>query len=268
MDPRTGKKIRMGRLVHPLSNKTVIVAYSHGSFMGAMPGMRTREEILQNATAMRAADGLMVAPGMVKLLEEVFTGRDTPTLIVQIDWQSYSRQIMGYKTGAAVSMTTVEQVAAAGGDMVMSYLYLGHPDPEIEKQEIARNAALVAACEQHGLLLMIEPRSATEKTDPGNRNNPDSMSLYARISAEIGADLVKIIDPGIDESLARIVAECPVPVLLAGGSKKEAFETALERGRQAIRLGCTGLVYGRNIFQQANPQASLQRVLEMVRGEK
>jgi len=267
MDPRTGKKIRMGRLVHPLSHRIVIVAYSHGSFMGAMPGMRTREEILQTATAMRAADGLMVAPGMVKMLEELFIGRDAPTLIVQIDWQSYSRHIMGYQTGAAVSMTTVEQVAVAGGDMVMSYLYLGHPDPEIEKQEIARNAALVAACEQYGMLLMIEPRSAIEKIDPGNRNNPASMSLYARVSAEIGADLVKIIDPGTDESLARIVEECPVPVLLAGGSKKETFETVLERGRQAIQLGCGGVVYGRNIFQQANPQSSLNRVLEMVHGE-
>jgi DhnA family fructose-bisphosphate aldolase class Ia len=264
MDSRTGKKIRFGRLFNSSSGRTLIVAYSHGSFMGPMAGMASLEEMKRTAQALRAADGLMVSPGMVTALEEAFTGRDAPSLIVQIDWQSFSRKVLPYDEGAAASMTTVEQVAAAGGAAVMSYLYLGFQDPEREKMEIARNAALVRACERRGLLLMIEPRSASEKAKPGDKSDPAMMGFYARISAEIGADLVKVIDPGDDESLAEIVRSCPAPVLLAGGSRKADFDLALERARAAVKAGCAGLVYGRNIFQHPDPSGALSLLKDIV----
>lgn len=264
MDSRTGKKIRRNRLFNPHSGRTVIIAYSHASFMGPMPGLRTRQELLRNALALRDADGLMVSPGLVNLLEQAFLGPEAPSLVVQIDWQSFSRTTLPYETGACASMTTVEQVAAAGGDVVMSYLYLGHPDPEIEKEEISRNAALVRDCERFGLLLMIEPRSAVEKTQPETKHDPALMCLYARISAEIGADLVKVIDPGEDEALAEIAASCPAPVLLAGGAQKADFESAIARARAAMQAGWAGLVYGRNIFQHENPAAALGEVLRVV----
>jgi DhnA family fructose-bisphosphate aldolase class Ia len=264
MDARTGKKIRLGRLFNQASGRTVIVAYSHGSFMGPLPGMDTKGDLLSTAAALRQADGLMIAPGMVELLEDNYVGKDAPALIVQIDWQSFSRKVAPYATGAAVAMTTVEQVAAAGGDAVMSYLYLGFQDPEVEKQEIARNAMLVRACEQSGLLLMIEPRSAIEKLPSQDRTDVEMMRLYARISAELGADLVKVIDPGDDHQLARIVEGCPARVLLAGGSQKASFAAALERAETAIRSGCAGVVYGRNIFQHEDPRAALAQVMQVV----
>lgn len=264
MDARTGKKIRLGRLFNQASGRTVIVAYSHGSFMGPLPGMDSRAELLNTAAALRQADGLMVSPGMVELLEDHYIGKDAPALIVQIDWQSFSRKVAPFVTGAAVAMATVEQVAAAGGDAVMSYLYLGFQDPEIEKQEIARNAMLVRSCEQSGLLLMIEPRSAIEKLVPQNRTDVEMMRLYARISAELGADLVKVIDPGDDDELARIVDGCPARVLLAGGSRKDSFEAALERAEAAVQSGCYGVVFGRNIFQHENPHTALSQVMQVV----
>ena len=264
MDSRTGKKIRLGQLFNPDSGRTVLVAYSHASFMGPLPGMRTRAELEQTARALRAADGIMLSPGLVPLLEEIFTGRGAPALVVQVDWQSFSRKVIAYTEGAAVAMAAVEQAAAAGCSAVMSYLYLGFADPDREKAEIARNAALVRDCERFGIPLMIEPRSAREKSIPADKSDPEVMSLYARVSAELGADLVKVIDPGDDAALAQVVESCPVPVLLAGGAQRDDFAGALRRARAAVAAGCAGLVYGRNVFQHRDPAAALRELRGIV----
>jgi fructose-bisphosphate aldolase, class I len=267
MDSRTGKKIRWGRLVNPASQKAIIVAYSHASFLGPIPGMRTREELIHNARALHAADAVMVSPGLLPLLDEVFIGKEAPALVVQVDWQSFSRKILPYTEGAAAAMTTIPQAAAAGAVAVMSYLYLGFEDPHLEKEEIERNARWVRECEQYGLLLMIEPRSAREKMVPSDRVDPEVMSTYARICAEIGADLVKVIDPGNNESLAQIVEGCPAPVLLAGGVQKESFQESLDRAHAAVLAGCAGVVYGRNLFQSPDPTAALSALREIVHGK-
>ncbi len=232
--------------------------------MGPLPGLKGRDELLRTARALRAADGMVVSPGLVTLLEDVFVGRDAPSLIVQVDWQSFSRTTLPYREGATTSLATMEELAAVGADAVMSYLYVGYDDPEREKAEIARNAGLARACERCGLLLMIEPRSAREKATPGDRGDPSVMGLYARMSAEIGADLVKLIDPGEGKALAEVVAACPVPVLLAGGKKKDDFAVVEARARAALEAGCAGLVFGRNVFQQPDPMAALAALRRIV----
>lgn len=267
MDARTGKKIRRGRLFNPSSGRTLIVAYSHGLLLGPGPGLRTRADLERTVRALRAADGIMISPGLVTLLEDAFVGKDAPSLVVDVDWQSFSRAVLPYIEGAVTSLATVEQLAAAGADLLMSYLYVGFDDPERERMEVVRNAALARACESHGLLLMIEPRSAREKSVPADKSDPAVMGLYARMGAEIGADMVKVIDPGNDEALAEIVAGCPAPVLLAGGARKDSATAAEARARAALRAGCAGLVFGRNIYQSPDPAAALATYRRIVHDE-
>jgi class I fructose-bisphosphate aldolase len=264
MDARTGKKIRLGRLFDQNSHKTLIVAYSHGVLMGPRPGMRSLEEMKQMSLRMGRANGLMVTPGLVTALEQAFIGKDRPSLLVHLDYQSFSRDIMPYEEGATVEMARIEEVAAAGGDGVMTYLYMGYEDPEREKMEIARNARLARDCEKWGILLMIEPRSAREARLPADKTDPRILSLYCRISAEIGADLVKCIHPGGEDALRSVIEGCPAPVLVAGGSRAEKAEQAYARAESAMRAGAAGLVYGRNIYEAPDPGAELDRYLQIV----
>jgi len=263
MDARTGKKIRLGRLFDQQSHRTLIVAYSHGVLMGPRPGMRSLEEMKQMSLLLGRANGLMVAPGLVTSLEEAFIGRDRPSLIVHLDYQSFSRDVMPYAEGATVELAQIEDVVAAGADGVMTYLYMGYENPEREKLEIARNARLARACEKWGILLMIEPRSAREARNPADKSDPKILSLYCRVSAEIGADLVKCIHPGEESALHTVIDGCTVPVLVAGGSRAEQ---AYSRAESAIRAGASGLVYGRNIYEAADPAAELDRYLRIVHG--
>ena len=266
MDARTGKKIRLGRLFDQKSKKTLIVAYSHGVIMGPRAGMQSLEEMRRMSLSMGHANGLMIAPGSVTQLEEAFIGRQRPSLIVHLDYQSFSRDIMPYPEGATVEMAQIEDLVAAGADGVMTYLYMGYEDPEREAKEIARNAKLARACERWGIILMIEPRSAREARIPADKTDPKILGLYCRIAAEIGADLVKCIHPGNEEGLQSVIESCTAAVLVAGGSRAEKPEQAYTRAESAMRAGAAGLVYGRNIYESPDPSAELDRYLHIVHG--
>jgi class I fructose-bisphosphate aldolase len=264
MDSRTGKKIRMGRLFDRVSGNSIIVAYSHGVLLGPLPGMTGLEEMRRITEQLHYADGIMIAPGTVSKLEDSFVGRDRPSLVVHLDWTNFSRSIMPYEQGAQASLATVEQVAACGADAVMTYLLIGNDDPQLEREEIARNAMLARDCERWGIALMIEPRHSQERRRPETRTDPAIMQMYCRISAEIGADIVKCIWSGSVETMRSIVETCPAPVLVAGGARKERVEDAVALARQAIEAGCRGLVFGRNIYQADDPAAVLDALREVV----
>ena len=64
MDSRTGKQIRMGRLMRQPSGRTIIVAYSHGLLLGPQPGLRTLEDMRAVVHSCQAADGIMIGAGL------------------------------------------------------------------------------------------------------------------------------------------------------------------------------------------------------------
>jgi putative autoinducer-2 (AI-2) aldolase len=82
-------------------------------------------------------------------------------------------------------------------------------------------------------------------------------SLATRICAEIGAHYVKsyYFDPGFE----KVVAACPVPIVIAGGKKLPEME-ALEMAYMAVDQGAAGVDMGRNIFQSDSPIGMIQAV--------
>jgi DhnA family fructose-bisphosphate aldolase class Ia len=264
VDARTGKKIRLGRLIHPESGRGIIIAYSHGVLVGPLPGMESVSEMKRTAEQLRRADGIMIAPGLIEKLEDCFIGRDRPSLVVHLDWSNFSRSILPYDQGAQASLAEIEEVAAAGADAVMTYLLLGNDDPQLERLEIERNARTARACERLGIALIIEPRYSQERRKPEAKFDPRIMQLYCRISGEIGADIVKCIWGGSIESMRAVAETCPAPVFVAGGVKKDRVEDAITQAEAAMAAGCRGLVFGRNVYQADDPAAVLDALRAVV----
>jgi len=146
----------------------------------------------------------------------------------------------------------------------MTYLLLGDDDPAREADEIARNAAVARACDRWGMVHIIEPRHSLERRQPELKTDPSIMQLYCRISAEIGADVVKCIWSGSVQSMSEIVESCPVPVLMAGGARQDTPVLALDLAREAMDAGCKGLVFGRNIYQAGRPAEVLDKLRTVV----
>lgn len=265
MDSRTGKLLRLGRLLDPATQRGIIVAYSHGVLLGPQPGLRTLDEMKEVLSQCARANGFMIAPGLVSRMEQGFIGRDKPSLVVHLDWTNFSRKTLPTEQGAQSALATIADVAAAGADAVMTYLLLGFGDPEREAREIERNAALARECDRLGLVLMVEPRYAQEREHPGLKTDPAVMQLYCRVAAEIGADLVKCVWPGSVKAMADITESCPAPVLVAGGARDDTHPDAcFTLAQAAVDSGCAGLVFGRSIYQSEDPADTLSRLTEIV----
>lgn len=263
MDARTGKKIRLGRILNPNSGRTIVVAASHGVLTGAPSGLRTVPEMLRVFDQLGGANGIMVAPGSVPHIEQTFVGRERPSLVVHVDWKSHGRPLLtpgeaGISEGTIASLATIEEVSAAGADAVMSYLYVGHNDNDLERREIERNARLAADCARLGIVLIIEPRAVLDYKDDSYVSNAELLAWYCRLSAEIGADIVKCIWPGSTEAYAEVVARTTVPVVLAGGSAGDdrILET-MTLARSTVVAGGAGVMFGRRIYSSASPAAVL-----------
>jgi class I fructose-bisphosphate aldolase len=71
---------------------------------------------------------------------------------------------------------------------------------------------------------------------------------------------------GDPDSFARALRACPVPVLVAGGPRKENFKGFLDMIQEAMGCGARGVSIGRNIFQHKTPDTALKELAAAVRG--
>jgi class I fructose-bisphosphate aldolase len=259
MDARTGKRIRMGRLFGA-DGHALAVAYSHGVLRGPLPGIDRAATLADTLRKFRAADAVMVSPGLLPLLEDEFIGRDAPALIVQADWMNAGRNHAGkrlYEEGASAAMMTADRALAAGADAIMTYLWMAGSDPAQEAAEVERNSVFVRACESVGLPVMIESRALRGELLPDGTVDLELLKLHTRVAAELGADFIKTIHSGSVDTFREVVESCPVPILVAGGAKRDD-DDALQLARDTMAAGAAGVVFGRNIFQSSESEATFQ----------
>jgi fructose-bisphosphate aldolase, class I len=259
MDARTGKRIRMGRLF-ATDGHAIAIAYSHGVLRGPLAGIDRAASLAETLRLFRSADAVMVAPGQLPLLEGEFVGRDAPALIIQADWMNAGRSHAGkrqYEEGYSAAMMTAEMALAAGADAIMTYLWMAGSDPAQEAAEIERNSAFARACETVGLPVMIESRALKNELLPDGTVDLELLKLHTRVAAELGADFIKTIHSGSVDTFREVVDSCPVPILVAGGAKRDD-EDALLLARDTMAAGAAGVVFGRNIFQSSDPAATFR----------
>ena len=77
---------------------------------------------------------------------------------------------------------------------------------------------------------------------------PEDIAWAARCAVECGPDVVKVPYCGDVAAYRQIVADCPTPLVAAGGPKTPTFEAALEMVSQVVASGARGATIGRNIW--------------------
>jgi DhnA family fructose-bisphosphate aldolase class Ia len=86
----------------------------------------------------------------------------------------------------------------------------------------------------------------------------------ARVGAELGADIVKVVYTGSAESFREVVEGCFVPVVIAGGEKMGNDEDLIEMVKGAMAAGAAGVSIGRNVFQHKDPERMVQKICRIV----
>jgi fructose-bisphosphate aldolase/2-amino-3,7-dideoxy-D-threo-hept-6-ulosonate synthase len=107
---------------------------------------------------------------------------------------------------------------------------------------------------------MMYPRGENIK----NPNDAATIAHASRIGAEAGADIVKTVYTGDIDSFKDIVKSCPVPIVIAGGPKSKTNRDTLEMCHGAIQAGAKGVTFGRNIFQNPDPNKTIKALYEII----
>jgi 2-amino-4,5-dihydroxy-6-oxo-7-(phosphonooxy)heptanoate synthase len=160
---------------------------------------------------------------------------------------------------AKVLVASVEDAVRLDADAVTIHVNVGSATEPAQLRDMAR---VVADCGrwQIPLLAMLYPRGPKVSA-----TDPDAIAHCATLAAELGADVVKVPYTGEVGSMRDVVADCPIPVLAAGGPRL-ADLAALERFVGDVAAsGAAGVAAGRNIFSAQDPAEAARRVATVLR---
>ena len=258
---------RLNRLFHPVSRRCFDVAIDHGFFneYGFLSGI---ENIAQAVLTVVAAnpDAIQLTVGQAAHLQEL-PGRLKPSLVLRIDVANVYGKKLPRKLYSRAIADPVEQALRLDAACMCVNLFQIPGEPEVGEQCVENILRLKPACERHGMPLMIEPLvfQANEKAG-GYMVDGDEQKIIplVRQAAELGADIIKA-DPTDDVKIYHQVIEAAgrIPVLVRGGGKVSDREI-LQRTHALLEQGASGIVYGRNIIQHANPAAITKALMGLV----
>jgi 2-amino-4,5-dihydroxy-6-oxo-7-(phosphooxy)heptanoate synthase len=156
-------------------------------------------------------------------------------------------------------VTGVEEALSLGADAVSVHVNLGSLD---ERRQLADLGTVAGACDRWNvpLLAMAYPRGP-QIVDP---RDPQLVAHAAIMAADLGADIVKTVYPGSPASMSDVTAACPVPVIVAGGSRMGSADHVLSFVTDALLGGAAGVAIGRNIFMAPDPRVMAGRVTRTV----
>ncbi len=259
-----GKSIRLGRILDPHTQKSVAVAFDHGLSSGPIAGnVKPRQMMAQLVEG--GPDAVLVSPGAARLCADFFVGKSAPALILRLDWTNMFRSgdKLGYKEGRTALIGSVEDAVRFGPDAVLTFMFVGYQDPEVEARGIEKNAIVARACEALGIPHIIEPM-ARGLLASNRRFDATLIRMHVRNAAELGADAIKTDYSGQKETFESVVEGCPVPILIAGGPKTDTVLAGLEMVDGAMQAGAAGVLFGRNIFQAPDPVNMLRAIRAII----
>jgi len=237
--------------------KTLVIGLDHGTSLGVLPGLEDLGEISRDyldagvdALLFGPRTSLSVAPSLSKYTDSSYWLRLNRTNV--FDSKKTEKWTMSM-------IAEVEDAIRANADAVVIWYIRdvngGQTLGDCEEQV----AQIAAKCRDFGLPLVVEPVTL------GN-NAESELINTARIAYELGADILKINYPGSSETLKKILSSVDIPVLLAGGSQASDNKDFLNLMSNAMQMGVSGLVIGRNIWQAEDPLAVIRDLQKVIHG--
>ncbi len=278
----TGKKARLTRILHQhgLRNGTAIfLPYDHGLEHGPRdfagnPAVTDPRYIVRLALE-GGFNGIALQIGLAEKFYWDFAG-EIP-LILKMNGKT---DIPPDADALSPLHASVADAVRLGADAVGYTLYVGTPAAEADfrqYREVRDDAQRLGM----PLIVWAYPRGSAIEAK-GGRDSFYAVDYAARTASELGADMVKVNFPhpekqsGVpgayqhdvtsQEAIDAVVQSANRTMLLVSGGEKAGDEAMLDKARQAMRAGATGLIFGRNVWQREHDEslrfvARLQEIL-------
>ena len=215
--------------------RALIVAFDHGLTEGPARGMENPSRILAQIVA-GGADAILTSYGTAARFAAEISSLG---LILRLD-------VGGTKLGAmgpGSQFFRVEDALRIGADAVAVSAFPGTP--------LQMLASVITGAHAWGMPVMAELQPGGFDAGPAFCT-AESVSISARIAAELGANWVKV--PATPD-FERVVQTCYVPVVMLGGVKRNDQKSLFEMVWKGVQAGAVGVAIGRNIFQAEHPSA-------------
>jgi class I fructose-bisphosphate aldolase len=237
-DVNTGKLVRLNRLFAHKSGKFFSVAIDH--FYGYQLGVPTSLQRMKSTLA------------------QIVEGRpDAVTMHIGVAsnaWAPYAGSIplilqstlCRPDDSAYKILVTPEDAVRVGADGYAICVYVRGRTEGDYLNALAEQVKAASRFEMP-VICHIYPRSFTDKgVDISFK--PEDIAWAVHCAFECGADVIKVPYCGDERAYAEIVANCPVPVVAAGGPKQENLAAALTMMHDVVKSGAKGATVGRNVW--------------------
>ena len=263
---RSNSKVRMNRLFG--NGRCLDVAIDHGvcnepSFLNGL------EDIDGVVKALVAAgpDAIQMNFGQADLLQDV-PGKNKPALVMRIDMGNPYNRIRHRHMWAVLQNEAEPLIGALAMDAacVVVNLFMLPDEPELFKQCVQNISRVRADCDRYGMPLMIEPLVMQPVTEHGGYmvdGDCDKIVTLTRLAREMGADIIKADATTNAEDFHKVVEAARCPVLVRGGGKED-LRVVFDKSSALMKQGAMGMVYGRNIYQHANPSAVVKGLMAII----
>jgi len=247
-----GKQIRLERIIDRNSHKTVIIPMDHGVTVGPVEGLADMRTAISKVVA-GGANAILMHKGMVRAGHRG-KGKDVGLIIHLSGGTSMSPD-----PNAKELVCSVEEAIKLGADAVSVHINLG-AETDIEMLRQLGDVGGKCSEWQIPLVAMMYTRGPKIKSEYDVKN----IKHAARVGAELGADIVKVVYTGSVESFREVVEGCPVMVVIAGGPKMDSDEDIFKMVEGALKAGAAGVSIGRNAFQHKTPEKMVAALCKMV----
>jgi class I fructose-bisphosphate aldolase len=247
-----GKRVRLNRLFGHPSGRFCSIAVDHfiGYGEGLPPGLRPMRATLAAIVAGQP-DAVTMHRGMALSAWEPHAGR--VPLILQ---SSLARP----DDSVREQVLEAEEAVRLGAEALAVAGFVRGATEGRFLRTVAETAQAAARCGMP-LIVHVYPREFRDGAHISYA--PEDIAWAVRGVWECGADVIKVPFCNEAKAFAQIVAECAVPVVIAGGPQTATLQAALEMFSVAVNCGARGVTVGRNVW--AHPQiTAVVRALKAV----
>jgi len=247
-----GKQIRLERLIDRNSHRTVIVPMDHGVTVGPIKGLVNLRDAVSKVVK-GGANAVLMHKGSPRFCHRG-TGKDVG-LIIHLS----SGTSMSPDPNAKELTCSVEEAVKIGADGVSVHINLG---ADTDREMLRQLGHVSKKCDEWQIPLLAMMYTRGPKI--ANEYELANVKHAARVAAELGADIVKVVYTGSEDTFAEVVEGCHLPVVIAGGEKMETDEDIFDMVDGALKAGAAGISIGRNAFQHEDPTKIVRALCKMV----
>jgi fructose-bisphosphate aldolase, class I len=267
----TGKKARLHRILyrHGLGNGTAIfLPYDQGLEHGPRdflpnPAAGDPRYIVRLAVE-GGFNGIAIQIGLAEKFYWDYAG-EVP-LVLKLNGKT---EIPSDAEALSPVHASVADAVRLGADAVGYTLYVGTPAQERDFEQFRR---VREDAHRLGMPLVVwaYPRGSAIDAK-GGKDSFYAVDYAARTAAELGADVVKVNFPHPDkrtgvpsaydrdvtsqEAVDAVVRSANRTLVLISGGEKAGDEAMLDKARESMEAGATGLIFGRNVWQRDHDES-------------